>query len=72
MGSACSTRELALKKTEPDPRSGEGGGIRRLSHITQLEDSIYLKCIFTKILIKGLEERGHAQQKEILKISKLN
>lgn len=72
MGSACSTREIALKKTEPAPRSGEGEGIRRLFHIMRLEDSIYLKCILVKILIKGLEERGHAKQEETQKMSQLD
>lgn len=72
MGSACSTREIALKKIEPAPKSGEGGGIRKLFYMMLLEDSIYLKCILVKILIKGLEERGHAKQGETWKINQLN
>lgn len=64
MGSACSTTEIALKKTEPAPRSGECGGIRRLFYIMHLKDSIYLKCILVKILIKGFEKKGHAKQGE--------
>jgi len=60
MGSACSTREIAIKKnTEPAPRSGEDGRIRRLFYTVQREDGIYLKCILVKIGIKN----GHAKQR---------
>lgn len=66
MGSACSTREIALKKIEPAPRSGEGGGIRRLFYIMRLEDSIYQKASWLRYLSKAWM-RGDMPSKEKLR-----
>lgn len=43
----------SFKKIEPAPRSGEGGGIRRLFYIMRLEDSIYQKASWLRYLSKA-------------------
>lgn len=66
MGSACSTREIALKKIEPAPRSGEGGGIRRLFYVVRPEDSIYQNTSWLRYLPKA-SMRGDMPSKEKLR-----
>lgn len=69
MGSACSTREIALKKIEPAPRSGEGGGIRRLFYIMRLEDSIYQKATWLRYLSKAWLRRDMPSKEKLRKLA---